>query len=710
MRDRTCIIDLNTKKYTVLKYKQYDNNVPIVFKIIENSQDVDLTGYTVGAFFYREDGNIYEKNTSISGANVTTTIDNNITGLSGIVKVELVFVYDSKTVTSFSVYLNIEKSIDKEDAVTADPQWDIIKDLLTAGTLVNPIDDNLTATNKTWSSNKISSQIKDKTSNLQGQINNLVLNSNGDSNPEIVQARSNFKGVRFGTLTERNLFVENSLDGNDFSISCTWEEGGINGNTGADTPVSGYLRTVGYLVFTGLDNVEIIIKNCKLYVLKYTNDMNFMESSFMTDSFVISDTNSYYRFVIVPTDSSIQLISSNFITITGSYCFKEIQNIKTEIQNIKSDNSKEAQNIKNEIQDIKFDSLAYDEVFRLSDKYIGGLSYKERLNWEIGGINGSTGENVDIDYAIRSDFFNIENKVEVFSEKDIYAIAYNTDGTYHSRINHDNHIINLTDNTKKYRLVLNFGYDSGITITDPNSMLNYISIKSEEVFTQNVLAIVESSLKGEKINCLGDSITSIDYTRPNWWEMIATETGATFNNYGISGTCIGYNEQRENNNGKCFCNRYMDMDATADAVVVMGGTNDYEIKLGQWNDTTNESFFGALNVLMKGLLETYKGKPIIFMTPIQSSDACETNIIDPLAAIKNGSGSSVSLQLRAEAVKRKCMQYGITCIDLFNNSGINGADSSKIYYRPDDTLHPSAYGQKIIANNLLPVLKNKFKF
>ena len=114
MRDRTCIIDLNTKRYTVLKYKQYDNNVPIVFRIIENSQDVDLTGYTVGAFFYREDGNTYEKSTTISGANVTATIDNNITGIAGIVKVELVFVYNSKTVTSFSVYLDIEKSIDKE--------------------------------------------------------------------------------------------------------------------------------------------------------------------------------------------------------------------------------------------------------------------------------------------------------------------------------------------------------------------------------------------------------------------------------------------------------------------------------------------------------------------------------------------------------------------------------------------------------------------
>ena len=133
MRDRTCIIDLNKKTYTKLKYKQYDNNVPIVFTIIEDSQAVDLAGYTVGAFFQRADGQIYEKNTSISGSNITTTIDNNITELSATVKAELVFVYGEKTVTSFTVYLDIEDSIDKEEVIMADPQWDAIKALLQGG-------------------------------------------------------------------------------------------------------------------------------------------------------------------------------------------------------------------------------------------------------------------------------------------------------------------------------------------------------------------------------------------------------------------------------------------------------------------------------------------------------------------------------------------------------------------------------------------------
>lgn len=174
MRDKTCIIDLNKKTYTKLKYKQYDNNVPIVFTIIEDSQAVDLTGYTVGAFFQRADGQIYEKNTSISGSNITTTIDNNITELSATVKVELVFVYGEKTVTSFTVYLDIEDSIDKEEAIMADPQWDAIKALLQGGSggggststsasniTITDTAGNFTATNVEDALVELDSQIKD---------------------------------------------------------------------------------------------------------------------------------------------------------------------------------------------------------------------------------------------------------------------------------------------------------------------------------------------------------------------------------------------------------------------------------------------------------------------------------------------------------------------------------------------------------------------
>lgn len=528
---------------------------------------------------------------------------------------------------------------------------------------------------------------KNQTANLQGQINSLVVNGTGNSNPEVIQARVNINGVEFGTLTERNLFVENTLNGSEFPISwSSWEEGGINTNTGLDTPISGYLRTVGYLNFNGLIRVTCDLTNCKVYVLEYSKvDKTFLKSTEKTSSFNMTSLINYFRIVIVPTTSGEELIPTNFLTMVGTYSFREINQLKDKTNDI-------------------------PDIFNSCNKYIGGLSFKEKLKWEIGGINGALGTDVSIDYAIRSAFYTFNSKVEAISDKDMYCIAYNQDGTFNSRINKVNGAVTLTDTTKKYRFVVSNG--SGNPVTDINLMLSFVTIKSKETFNENVLNIVNGSspIFGKRLNILADSMGSVDYTLPNWWQQISNKTGAIFNNYAISGTCIGYNEERENTNGKCFCNRYMEMDSSADGVIVLGGTNDYEIKLGNWNDSKNETFYGALNVLMKGLLEKYKGKPIIFMTPVQQANDYINNMIDPVTPIQSNANSSIQLQLRAEAIKRKCMQYGITCIDLYNTSGINGVDTSKIYYRPSDVTHLSLLGQSIVANNLLPILESKFMF
>ncbi|NAT19770.1 hypothetical protein DC087_10210 [Clostridioides difficile] len=50
MRDRIYIVDINTKMYQIARYKQNDNNVSYNMRIVQDSIDVDLTGYTALAF------------------------------------------------------------------------------------------------------------------------------------------------------------------------------------------------------------------------------------------------------------------------------------------------------------------------------------------------------------------------------------------------------------------------------------------------------------------------------------------------------------------------------------------------------------------------------------------------------------------------------------------------------------------------------------
>jgi hypothetical protein len=141
----------------------------------------------------------------------------------------------------------------------------------------------------------------------------------------------------------------------------------------------------------------------------------------------------------------------------------------------------------------------------------------------------------------------------------------------------------------------------------------------------------------------------------------------------------------------------------------MGGTNDSGVPRGAWNSTDTSTFFGALNVLFSKVLNKYAGKPILVCTPMQSKGNYSSNVANPLADLLAKSDSNtLSLQLRAEAIKAKCKQYGIHCLDLYNTSGINGADANGFYYINGDTLHPSEIGQYRLGKLIQTELEKLF--
>lgn len=223
-------------------------------------------------------------------------------------------------------------------------------------------------------------------------------------------------------------------------------------------------------------------------------------------------------------------------------------------------------------------------------------------------------------------------------------------------------------------------------------------------------------LSGLKIGFFGDSIVGTDYTTPTWWEYISEKTGCIPYNYGKSGTSIAYHQDRETTFGKCFANRYTEMNDDLDCIVVMGGTNDIDnvcgTPLGNWNDNTNTTLFGALNILIKGLLNKYSGKPIIFCTPIPrnySQNSSEVNVLNPLGELERKSPTdTLTCQLISEAIKSKCKQYGVKYIDM-QTCGITGSDDTHVYFRESDSYHLSEIGQKVIANYILPTIKNCFE-
>lgn len=208
------------------------------------------------------------------------------------------------------------------------------------------------------------------------------------------------------------------------------------------------------------------------------------------------------------------------------------------------------------------------------------------------------------------------------------------------------------------------------------------------------------------INFLGDSITQgCGTTGPDkvYHAILAKEMGFTANNYGVSGTRIAHQSAGGKDYLEYFQERAERMDKNADMVVVFGGTNDFghgTAPFGCFESTTVDSFYGAMHNLCKYLLETYAGKPIVFMTPLHRTG--ENG--------KNGDGSkpygSPVLKDYVYAIKEICEYYSIPVLDLYAESGIQPEVAVIREKFCPDGLHPNDEGHKLLAAKLKSYIEN----
>ena len=201
-------------------------------------------------------------------------------------------------------------------------------------------------------------------------------------------------------------------------------------------------------------------------------------------------------------------------------------------------------------------------------------------------------------------------------------------------------------------------------------------------------------LKNKIINFMGDSITEgigVSSVEKVYLNLIKEryELKAA-NNYGIEGTRIAeYTGNDPKPYGNAFVSRFADMTDDADAVVVFGGTNDFghgNAPIGRFGDNTPKTFYGALYVLMKGLIEKYPDKPIIFMTPLHRRNELDRS---------NLTGEVFKSYI--EAIREMAEYFSIPVVDLYANVGIQpNIPIQKTLFCPDG-LHPNDKGHEKIA-------------
>ena len=126
MRDRIAIIDINTKKFKAVSYKQYDENNILQIVITKNGDIVGISNYSVIVNFQLPSGIVYEMPCIIENNTIKVILTKAILNEYGKVIVEIELVNYEQVVTTFSIYLNVEKSINKETSQIPDDSTDII--------------------------------------------------------------------------------------------------------------------------------------------------------------------------------------------------------------------------------------------------------------------------------------------------------------------------------------------------------------------------------------------------------------------------------------------------------------------------------------------------------------------------------------------------------------------------------------------------------
>lgn len=200
-------------------------------------------------------------------------------------------------------------------------------------------------------------------------------------------------------------------------------------------------------------------------------------------------------------------------------------------------------------------------------------------------------------------------------------------------------------------------------------------------------------LKGTAINFLGDSITEGAGTSgadKRFTDILSRDYEIISFNYGIGGTRIArqHTPSAEPRYDKDFCSRVAELEESADAVVVFGGTNDFghgDAPIGNFNDRTTDTFYGALHVLYSSLITKFPGKPIVIITPLHRSEEVL---------------GSKTLKAYVDIIRKVAEYYSLPILDLYAESGLQpNVPVIKETYVPDG-LHPNDAGHEILAQKI----------
>lgn len=204
---------------------------------------------------------------------------------------------------------------------------------------------------------------------------------------------------------------------------------------------------------------------------------------------------------------------------------------------------------------------------------------------------------------------------------------------------------------------------------------------------------------GKKMVCVGDSITAGSGTTQTYWSMLTDLMELeSMTGMGIGGSCVSAQSDYGTGNSPLI-SRYKNI-PEADLITIFMGTNDWghETPLGTIDDTTDVSFYGALNVIIPGIMTLHPNARLIWITPMHRYGFGTSKILGTAFTYDHvPNGRDCTLKDYVDAIKAVCERYSVPVIDLFSMSGLHPSIAAhKSTYMPDG-LHPNKAGHEKMA-------------
>ncbi|MBC1435790.1 SGNH/GDSL hydrolase family protein [Listeria rocourtiae] len=192
-------------------------------------------------------------------------------------------------------------------------------------------------------------------------------------------------------------------------------------------------------------------------------------------------------------------------------------------------------------------------------------------------------------------------------------------------------------------------------------------------------------------NAMGDSLTTENNTlaTKRYFNYIQEDLHIKqVNNYGMNGSTVG-------NLFAPISERYTTMDSSANLITVFAGINDYGKgqALGTPSDTTNKTYYGALDVLLKGLIKKYPGQKIGFISMYKQSFFPPVN--------KLGIPDYAYINAAIEV----CHRYNIKHLNLYDLDSFDLSKPDVNGYSVGDGIHLNNKGHRHLADTMEVFIK-----